>query len=187
MNQGLNSSHAGKITAMELKREIRTRLNKKRPHSSAGLTAQLINLVLETNPKSIASYCPLPSEPDVAQFNAWAKTTGYELSFPKVVGKDLAFAQGPLVMGAFGILEPAGAAVELISVDLMIIPALAIDQRGFRLGKGKGFYDRVLATHRPKAIFAVIFDDEYVELLATEPHDQKVHGFVSPNNRASFS
>ncbi|SCX08609.1 5-formyltetrahydrofolate cyclo-ligase [Candidatus Aquiluna sp. UB-MaderosW2red] len=169
---------------METKSETRLRIVSARPHSSLGLTEQLIELVLTTKPKTIASYSPLSTEPDVSGFNNWAIQNGYQLALPKIVDQDLVFAQGELAKGSFSIQEPIAFSQDLRTFDLMLLPALAVDHQGFRLGKGKGFYDRVLFRARPTHVFAVIFDTEYLPALETEPHDQKVDGFVTPIRQA---
>lgn len=186
MNQRRNSSHDGKITAMESKSEMRLRLSAARPHSSQGLLGQLILLVLEIRPKIIASYSPLPSEPDVSEFNSWAQVNGYQILLPRVSGHVLVFGEGSLAKGSFGISEPQGPEIALENLDLLLIPALAIDKNGHRLGKGKGFYDRALATHKPAEVFAVVFECEYPLDIKTQPHDQKVDGFVTPITRGRF-
>ena len=56
----------------------------------------------------------------------------------------------------------SGEAVELASIELMLVPALAVDEKGNRLGKGKGFYDRVLGSLRGLSV-AVVFDSEVIE------------------------
>ncbi len=98
---------------------------------------------------------------------------------PRVSGHDLEFAAGEVREGAFGIAEPQGTAVPIAEIDLMIVPALAADMAGNRLGKGKGFYDRVLANYSGKRI-AVIFDSELIESVPSEPHDQQVQIIVTP-------
>jgi 5-formyltetrahydrofolate cyclo-ligase len=187
VNQRLNSSHAGKITAMETKRELRLRISQARPHSSAGLTEQLIALTLELKPEIIASYSPLESEPNVSKFNLWALENNYQLLLPKVSGSGLEFGAGKVAKGSFGIQEPIEITADSRKIDLMLIPAMAVDDRGFRLGKGKGFYDRFLEAARPSRVFAVIFAGEHVSVIETEPHDQKVDGFITPDNTTRFS
>lgn len=129
-------------------------------------------------PEVIASYAPLPTEPDVSKFNALA-AEGHRLLLPRVVGDQLEFAQGQLASGSFGISEPTGAALAVGSIDLMIVPALAADGTGNRLGKGKGFYDRVLNNFAGKTA-AVIFDEELLDFVPSEPHDMKVSMVVTP-------
>ena len=160
------------------KQELRKLLSASRPQSSAGLTERLVALVEQQNAKTIASYSPLPSEPDVAEFNAWAREN-LNLLLPRVSGQELEFAAGEPGEGAFGIAEPKGAAVQITEIDLMVVPALAVDLAGNRLGKGKGFYDRALANYTGSRI-AVVFDSELLESVPSEPHDQRVQMIVTP-------
>jgi 5-formyltetrahydrofolate cyclo-ligase len=135
---------------------------------------------MEFEAKTIASYAPLSTEPDVSEFNDWVVATGRALCLPRVVGANIEFAIGETAPGVFAISEPLGDAVEPDAIDLVLVPALAIDADGNRLGKGKGYYDRALGAFKcPK--FAVIFDSEYLEQLPSEKHDQPVDGAISPS------
>lgn len=162
------------------KSEIRQLVASKRPQSSNGLSANLVRLTLELDVKVIASYQPIDGEPDVSEFNAWVSAMGKSLLLPRVEGESLVFAEGETEVGSFGISEPTGKALELSSADLILLPALAVDKSGNRLGKGKGFYDRALAevTGIPK--YAVVFDSEILESIPTEPHDIWVTGAITP-------
>ena len=161
------------------KQELRKKLLASRPHSSQGLTQQLINILVETNAKTIASYSPLPTEPDVAEFNRLAGSSA-RVVYPRVSGETLEFAAGEKLAGALGILEPSGPAVALSDIELMLVPALAVDRAGNRLGKGKGFYDRVLDSFRGLRV-AVVFEGEIVESVPHEMHDQRVGMVVTPS------
>ncbi len=160
------------------KQQLRRQLSASRPQPSEGLTEQLAALVTQHAAKTVASYSPLPSEPDVTEFNSWA-SENLNLVLPRVRGHDLEFAAGEVREGAFGIAEPQGTDVPIAEIDLMIVPALAADMAGNRLGKGKGFYDRVLANYSGKRI-AVIFDSELIDSVPSEPHDQRVQIIVTP-------
>ena len=182
MSQSFVCPHAGKITSMESakKQNLRETLRAQRPHSSQGLTENLIRLTLELNAQTIASYWPKSSEPDTTDFNNWVELLGKTLITPRITGETLEFASGPAIKSTFGILEPTGPAVSLNSADLIFVPALAIDNFGNRLGKGRGYYDRALfGSTVPR--FAVIFDEEFLELVPTEDHDLKMNGSVSPS------
>jgi 5-formyltetrahydrofolate cyclo-ligase len=83
----------------------------------------------------------------------------------------------------FGLLEPAGEVLvdALTRADLILVPALAVDRRGVRLGQGAGYYDRTLAAARPDTrVVAVVRDDELVELLPEEPHDLRMGWALTP-------
>jgi 5-formyltetrahydrofolate cyclo-ligase len=68
------------------------------------------------------------------------------------------------------------------SCELVVVPALAVDRRGVRLGRGGGSYDRALARVPSDVLtVALLLDDELVELLPSEPHDVRVRAVASPS------
>ena len=152
------------------KQQLRASLSALRPASSEGLTEQLVELAQMFDVRTIASYSPTASEPDVSGFNHWAKSQG-TLLLPRVLGEELEFAAGEMASGAFGLSEPLGEAIAISEIELIIVPALAADKRGYRLGKGKGFYDRLLPKLSAVSC-AVVFDNELLDSLEVEPHDQ---------------
>ena len=168
------------METFESKSEIRQRAVSNRPQSSVGLAANLVRLVYELDVNVIASYHPLASEPDVAEFNLWAKSMGKTLLLPRIEGEQIVFAQGDLVAGPHGVFEPSGAVEDLSSAELILLPALAVDKGGNRLGKGKGYYDRVLRSITGIPKYAVVFDSEVLDAVPTEDHDVWVTGAVTP-------
>ena len=160
------------------KKELRAQLTEARPHSSEGLTEQLAAIFSSSGAKTIASYVPLANEPDVSEFNRLAAQSA-NLVLPRIMGDSLEFASGEQVQGPFGIDQPSGEAIELASIELMLVPALAVDEKGNRLGKGKGFYDRVLGSFGGLSV-AVVFDSEVTETVPSEPHDQRVAMIATP-------
>lgn len=97
---------------------------------------------------------------------------------------------GSLVAGPLGILRPTGADLGPSAIGeaaLVLVPALAVDRRGVRLGRGGGWYDRSLILARPgTALLAVVRDDEVVDELPREPHDVPVTGVVTPTAGPRF-
>ncbi|WP_169979243.1 5-formyltetrahydrofolate cyclo-ligase [Tautonia rosea] len=86
-----------------------------------------------------------------------------------------------LVPGPFGIPEPKPGSFEFLpkEIDWALIPGIAFDVRGYRLGRGAGFYDRLIPLLNPKAPrLALILDPQWVDEVPTEPHDQPVHGVI---------
>jgi 5-formyltetrahydrofolate cyclo-ligase len=83
--------------------------------------------------------------------------------------------------GPSGIREPAGDRTAAIGeIDLVVVPGLAFDQAGNRLGRGRGFYDRFLAHRDFRAtICALAFEEQLVERLPAEPHDMRIHILVT--------
>lgn len=88
-----------------------------------------------------------------------------------------------LVPATLGIPEPAPSTptVEPDALDWVLVPGLGFDRQGFRLGRGGGYYDRLLATLAPPiACWSIAFDCQLVDALPREPHDQPVHGVITP-------
>lgn len=94
------------------------------------------------------------------------------------------YVPGALVSGRFGLLEPAEPLLDSDAVSLasvVLVPALAVDRRGTRLGRGGGYYDRSLPLCRPDArLIAVVRDDELVEELPSEAHDVRMTHALTP-------
>jgi 5-formyltetrahydrofolate cyclo-ligase len=88
-----------------------------------------------------------------------------------------------LVPAPFGLREPeppflpSDTAAE---AALLLIPALAVDRRGVRLGRGAGFYDRTLALAPEARLVAVVRDSEFVDELPEDPHDVRMHAVLTP-------
>ena len=162
------------------KASLRALITSSRPQPSDGLTENLIRLATDFNAKTIASYSSLANEPNVTEFNKWVSSVGRTLLLPRIKGDYLEFAIGQTKPGSFGISEPVGHATSIAEADLILLPALAVDKTGVRLGKGKGYYDRALEQILSIPKFAVVFKSEIYEELPSEPHDQKVMGAITP-------
>lgn len=110
--------------------------------------------------------------------------SGKRIALPRVErpGAPLRFfeAGGPLVRSAFGVLEPGPDAVQvpIEAIDLVLLPGLAVDRAGRRLGYGGGFYDRTLAHSTAPRVMLVLADMVFDEVPA-DAHDQRVHAFVT--------
>ena len=127
--------------------------------------------------RTIAVYSPLPGEVDFAATHQQLAELTWV--YPKVSGNALSFhpVNDPateLIAGAFGILEPSEGlpAVAVHEIDVFICPGLAFDPRGGRLGRGRGFYDRMLAQARTDALkVGACFEIQWVEDTHAEAHD----------------
>jgi 5-formyltetrahydrofolate cyclo-ligase len=168
------------------KAALRQQVTSNRPQSSQGLTQNLIRLALELDARVIASYWPMANEPDTSEFNNWVELIGKTLITPRLIGQDLEFAGGATTSGSFGIQEPGGEAVPLSTADLILVPALAVDASGQRLGKGQGYYDRALEGIQTSSCYAVVFESEIFDRIPTESHDFPVNGAVTPSAIRNF-
>jgi 5-formyltetrahydrofolate cyclo-ligase len=138
---------------------------------------------------TVCAYAPVGTEPgSVAMLDALV-TAGCSVLLPVVVeGGPLDWAAysgfGALVPARFGVLEPVGPRLGSAAVRAarsVLVPALAVDRHGVRLGRGGGHYDRTLALVSPGAdLIAVVRDSELVESLPREPHDVLVTAALTP-------
>jgi 5-formyltetrahydrofolate cyclo-ligase len=94
------------------------------------------------------------------------------------------YRPGGLVEARFGLREPAEPwlpADAVAAAPVVLVPALAVDRTGVRLGRGAGFYDRSLVLAHPAArLVAVVRDDEVVDKLPAEPHDVRMTHALTP-------
>lgn len=151
------------------------------------LTDRLVSLVRDRGAATVSCYVPLPDEPDTSGFLAWAASAGVEVLLPvSLPGTRLAWTRSgsPLIPGRHGILEPSGEqlpASAAAGLDLMLLPACAVDLRGMRLGWGLGYFDRCLSElQRRPPLFAVVHEAEVLPALPGEAHDIPVDGAVTP-------
>ncbi|WP_460772123.1 5-formyltetrahydrofolate cyclo-ligase [Microbacterium sp. GXF7504] len=160
-----------------------------REAATRGLTAQLDALVDELGARSVSCYVSTSAEPDTREFIRGAVARGIRVLLPvtRVDGLlDWAVAtpDGDFEEGLFGLPEPVGELLGPIAVndvDLMLIPAAAVDRAGMRLGWGRGYFDKTLGSmENCPPVYAVIYDSELLDDIPSEPHDQPVSGVVTP-------
>ncbi len=111
-----------------------------------------------------------------------ARTTAEDKPLPLRWGE---YRPGGLVPGPWGLFEPPDPLLPetaLAGASLILVPALAVDRRGVRLGRGQGFYDRSLGRRNPHVrLIAVVRDAEFVDELPAEPHDVPMTHALTPN------
>lgn len=150
-----------------------------RERRSAAICERVAALPVYAAARAIHCYLSMRSEVDMRPLIAGALTAGKRVVVPVVVPRaaELSHAwldsldAGALVPGSFGTFNPR--ALRLAAPgdwDLTIVPLLAFDRRGYRLGYGKGFYDRLLAASQAPAV-GVAFAAQEVAALPVEPHD----------------
>lgn len=133
----------------------------------------------------VAGYVELPGEPPTGALLAALLDRETRVLLPRQAAVALDFVEwdgGPLGAGGHGTRAPAHGSVRPLSdAQIVVTPALAVDQRGVRLGRGGGGYDRALAhTATGALVVALLWDGELVARLPAEPHDRPVAAVVSP-------
>ncbi|MFC9090414.1 5-formyltetrahydrofolate cyclo-ligase [Nocardiopsis dassonvillei] len=139
---------------------------------------------------TVACYYSVGGEPDTRKLVAALWKRGAYVLLPVFLpGGELDWAafDGPdsLAPAGHGLLEPVGHRYgpdALAGADAVVCPAVAVDRRGTRLGRGAGCYDRALARKGPHTpAIALVHDEEFVESLPAEPHDRPVDAVVTPS------
>lgn len=169
---------------MTSKKELRTAYRTKRSNigekeeKSHAIVARAMELPEVRAADALFIFYPLKDEVNLLPLMDYAKETGKKIAFPLCEDKDgsMRFCEvcslDRLNEGYFGLREPSKDAPEVLPQNAVIfLPALAIDKKGYRLGYGKGYYDRYLAKHaelRPHTVGVI-----YKELIFDElPHDE---------------
>ncbi len=155
---------------------------------SAGLLETIGSLIDTYSPACVAAFLPLPTEPPVTAAVARMLDSGVTVIVPVSHGEGAMTWHDVTVESlrdpgadAEGMPIPRELTAATVRPDLILIPAAAADTRGNRLGWGKGYYDRYLATvDRSIPVIAVVFDDEVRTDIPVEPHDRSATHVATP-------
>ena len=165
-------------------------------HAEESLTEQLWNLVDATGATSISCYLSTTLEPGTRTFVNQAIERGLRVLLPSTRADGLldwvvATVDGDETDGPLGVPEPVGELLGPIAVDevdLLLIPAAAVDESGMRLGWGRGYFDKTIGSmQKCPPVYAVIVDSELLDEVPAEPHDQPVSGVVTPTRIVTFA
>ncbi|MGK5553986.1 5-formyltetrahydrofolate cyclo-ligase [Actinomadura kijaniata] len=138
---------------------------------------------------TVAAYVSIGNEPDTRGllYALWKR--GTYVILPRLLPDgdlDWASYEGPdsLEPGRLGLLEPTEPprGPEAVGrADVVLVPSVAVDRGGMRLGRGGGSYDRALARVGPAILtVALVYDGELLDQVPSEPHDQRVRAAVTP-------
>jgi 5-formyltetrahydrofolate cyclo-ligase len=149
---------------------------------SEKLLARLMELATWQAARRVAVFAPLPTEPDLDLLWANDGLHGKECAYPRIAGAEMCLwrVRGPedLQPGRWGLREPAltaTAPMALAEFDLVLVPGLAFDGFGARLGRGGGFYDRLLAEKPATTIaLGMAFAFQIVPAIPLAQHDAKM-------------
>ncbi|MEV6679888.1 5-formyltetrahydrofolate cyclo-ligase [Streptomyces erythrochromogenes] len=191
----------------ELRRELLAARRALSPDARRTAAAALAVTALElpelAGARTVAAYVSVGGEPGTRELLDALRAAGKRVLLPLLLpDNDLDWAayEGPGSLaeaahpGKMRLLEPSGPALgpeAVTEADAVLLPGLAVDGRGMRLGRGGGSYDRVLqrlerAGAHP-ALVVLLYDDEVVARVPEEPHDHPVQAVATPSGVRRFS
>lgn len=176
-----------------VKAEIRKRLRGLRrttpalacAERSARIVERLQDLPVVHAARRVALFWPMEErhEVDLRPFDVWLRAQGRTVAYPSILPThEMVFRTvtdiGVMQPHALGFMEPAEGSIAT-DLDLVVVPAIAIDPSGHRIGYGAGYYDRFLATHGPAASIGVAFDFQLVMEVPATTDDIAVQWIVT--------
>jgi 5-formyltetrahydrofolate cyclo-ligase len=178
----------------ELRERRRVKPAAARAADSAALTQNLVDLVSGLDADYLAAYLSTPDEPDTRDFLNWAAERGTRVLIPVSRADGLldwapydGDAEDTDVLGMPTPTTELLGPIAINEVDLILVPAAAVDRTGMRMGWGMGYFDKTLGSMEAcPPVYAVIFDDELVDSVPRERHDMPVSGVVTPSGIVSF-
>ncbi|MET9733170.1 5-formyltetrahydrofolate cyclo-ligase [Streptomyces sp. NPDC006458] len=170
--------------------------------AAADLAEHALDLPELAQARTVAAYVSVGTEPGTLALLDALRARGVRVLLPALLpDNDLDWGtyDGPASLtsvqhgGKMALLEPSGERLgpdAVTSADAVLLPGLAVDARGMRLGRGGGSYDRVLARleraqARP-ALVVLLYDSEVVERVPGEAHDRPVQAVVTPSGVRRF-
>jgi len=175
-----------------LRQEMRARLAAlpaaTRASDAAAICTRITAEKIWREAKSVMLFAPLPDEPDLWPLLALGLADKKQCALPSYVStsgtyvaRRIVALERDLVTGKFGIREGAVHCPEipLNQLDLVLVPGVAFDAHGRRLGRGKGFYDRLLADVRGTKC-GVAYDEQLIAAVPVEPQDISLNCILTP-------
>lgn len=152
------------------------------PRQNRQLVSNLLGLVHQLRPSVVAGVWPLSGEADLRPFCRQLVRAGYQVVLPETPprGNPLVFRQWredvPMKKGRFGTCHPAGARK---IPDVILVPLVAFDRQGGRLGYGGGYYDRTLPLYPQATLIGYGFAAQERQALPMDEHDQRLPVIVT--------
>jgi 5-formyltetrahydrofolate cyclo-ligase len=189
-----DASHEKRALRAELRERRRIMTSTERQLAEAAITENLIKLTTDLGVTFIAAYLSTDHEPPTRQFLTWACERDIRVLLPvsradglldwaPYDGKDEDEDMAGMPTPTSELLGP----IAINEVGLIIVPAASVDRTGMRMGWGSGYFDKTLGSmENCPPVYAVIFDDELVDTVPSERHDQRVNGVVTPSGIVAF-
>jgi len=146
---------------------------------SLSIRERVLSFLKGSPHRSFLFFYPIKGEPDLLPLASLLAERGFTVAFPKVVGDRLypvkVSSLSELQRGKFGIPEPPLEGKRILtSLDVVFVPALAFDRRGYRVGYGGGFYDRFLKDFPVKEKVGICYSFQLIDKIPSQHFDVPV-------------
>lgn len=185
----MNVSNEKSALRLEVTRRLKGISAEARAAAGGALLRQLHQCPEWRNLRVVGLYWPFGLELDVApvwlellQHGARVVAPAFRKGMDDYVWREVERPDIQLVAGAFGVHEPSEACPEIASTELdwVLVPGVAFDEEGGRLGRGKGHYDRWLLGGTKGIRCGIGFEEQIVPKVPLEPHDIRLHYVITP-------
>lgn len=172
----------------ELRNEMKTKRGQLEAeqvqHDSISIARRLNDLLPVQKANTIMGYAPIQNEVNLESFYEEQLALGKTILLPRVEGNQIKPVEWKgwqeTTISSFGIREPQGECFSAAEIDVVLVPGLAFDGNGFRLGYGRGFYDRFLPGLRPNAFkCGICYEFQVVESVFPHANDIPMHWIVT--------
>lgn len=183
------------------KKEIRTQVlslrNRMSAQEIAVLSAEICRRIQAENcflkTQWLFAYHPLGKEVDIRPLIREAWRQNKQVAFPKVCGENMDFFAvkdfSELQPGCFGVMEPKGNELPVTpqAGTMVLVPGVAFDLSGNRMGFGKGYYDRYLAKYSGYTALGVAYERQVADSIPAEETDIRMHALATEETVYVFS
>lgn len=176
----------------ELRRQIKAQVELRSTHHRSSVSRKICERLEQwpswLSARHVLLFAPLADEPNIFPLLTLGLAGGKRVTLPSFVpasrsyiAREVCDPTQDLYLGHFTVLEPAASCptFALNRLDLVLVPGVAFDPHGRRLGRGKGYYDRLLADVRGVKC-GVAFDEQVVVEVPVGPHDVPLNCIVTP-------
>jgi 5-formyltetrahydrofolate cyclo-ligase len=181
----VSASHKKKSLRAEVRQRIDSLSAEAQEFQSRRACETFLAQDIYAKSQSILLYMPLRGEVDVRLIFERAISDGKHVALPRFLPETAAYGaffvgDEPLAPGPFSVLEPSMSnPVPVNRLDLIVAPGLGFDGRGRRLGRGKGFYDRLLSAAAGVKC-GICFEEQLLAEIPVEPHDVALDFIATP-------
>ncbi len=193
----MNKLHSKGVLRRQQRHLRRNLATQQRSALDHAICRHLLNLIASREPQLVAAYSPFDGEADITPVFRHLTDYGITLALPVISAgpiKSMAFKawqpESKMQRNSYGILEPQeGGVVSPPDIDILIVPLLAYDRCGNRLGMGAGYYDRYLEplrdSSRPLRLGAA-YSIQEIEQINSDDWDIPLHGIVNEHGWLAF-